>query len=396
MTRVVVVGGGVAGIEALLALHDMAGDRAKLTLVSDGPDFLYKPLMVEEPFGLDPAERRELAPLAVQLGAELVQGRLAEVDPEGSEIKLADGSEVAFDELVVCIGGSFRPPFPGVTTFPSAETPLRVEELLTSAHVRGNDCVAFVVPPGVVWSLPLYELALMTSRRAAERNYSALRVRVLSVEEAPLAVFGPKASGEIAELLAARKIEFEGNVLLHEEGGALVGHPGGEALEGVEVVALAQMAGPGIPGLPEDDAGFIRVDPHGRVQGLEHVYAAGDGTSFPIKQGGLATQQADAAAAHIAKGLGAAVEAEPFRPVLRGKLLTGDESVHMRFDAAGGGGEGESSPAALWWPPHKISGRYLAPWLYHAEAGLEKPPAGARDVEVLLPSEWHEQPLDWG
>ena len=110
MTRVVVVGGGVAGIEALLALHNMAGDRAELTLVSDGPDFLYKPLLVEEPFGLDPAERRELAPLAEDLGAGLIHGRLAEVDPEGSDLKLADGSEVAFDELVVCVGARFGPP----------------------------------------------------------------------------------------------------------------------------------------------------------------------------------------------------------------------------------------------------------------------------------------------
>ena len=31
--------------------------------------------------------------------------------------------------------------------------------------------------------------------------------------------------------------------------------------------------------------------------------------------------------------------------------------------AAGGGGEGVASPDYLWWPPHKVSGRYLAPWL---------------------------------
>ena len=68
----------------------------------------------------------------------------------------------------------------------------------------------------------------------------------------------------------------------------------------------------------------------------------------------------------------------------------------MRFDVAGGGGEGESSLDALWWPPHKISGRYLAPWLYHAEDVTGGPPPGSRDIEVELSSEWHEQPLDWG
>ena len=163
--RVVIVGGGVAGIEAMLALHDLAGDRAQLTLVSEEPDFVYKPLMVEEPFGLDPAERRELAPLAEQVGATLVQDAALGVKPDRRVVELG-GGEIGYDHLIVCAGGRFRPAFEGVSTFPSTKEPLHVEELLTKAHVRGGDVAAFVVPPGVAWSLPLYEVALMTERRA--------------------------------------------------------------------------------------------------------------------------------------------------------------------------------------------------------------------------------------
>ena len=65
------------------------------------------------------------------------------------------------------------------------------------------------------------------------------------------------------------------------------------------------MEGPGIDGLPADEDGFIPVDDHGRVKGVEDIYAAGDGTNFPIKQGGLGTQQADAVAEHIAHRVGA-------------------------------------------------------------------------------------------
>ena len=125
------------------------------------------------------------------------------------------------------------------------------------------------------------------------------------------------------------------------------------------------MDGPALPGLPQDEAGFIPIDDHARVTGVDDVYAAGDGTNFPIKQGGLGTQQADAAAAHIAQRLGALIAVEPFHPVLRGKLITGDESLHLRADVAGGGGVDEVSLDCLWWPPHKVSGRYLAPFLYH-------------------------------
>ena len=47
--RVVIGGGGVAGLEALLALHALAGDRVQLTLVAPDPDFAYRPLAVAEP-----------------------------------------------------------------------------------------------------------------------------------------------------------------------------------------------------------------------------------------------------------------------------------------------------------------------------------------------------------
>jgi hypothetical protein len=57
------------------------------------------------------------------------------------------------------------------------------------------------------------------------------------------------------------------------------------------------------------------------------------------------------------------VERAPFRPVLRGRLLTSSGPRYMRYDAAGGGGEGEATTHTLWWPPGKVNGRYLAPWL---------------------------------
>ena len=127
------------------------------------------------------------------------------------------------------------------------------------------------------------------------------------------------------------------------------------------MVALPAMDGPAMDGLPKDEGGFIPIDEHARVRGVEDVYAAGDGTNFPIKQGGLGTQQADAAAAHIAHRLGAAIDVEPFHPVLRGKLLTGrsrftsgqtSRAVEARagppWTACGGR---RTRSAAATWPP---------------------------------------------
>ena len=390
--RVAIVGGGVAGLEALLALHDLAGDRAEVTLVTPDPDFLYKPLLVEEPFDLGPAEQHALAPVAEELGARFLLRAVRRVDAAAHALDLEDGQRLDYDYAVVCTGGRFHPAFEGVTTFPAADEPLRINELLRVGGASRQ--IFFVVPSGVTWALPIYEIALMTQRRALELG-TAAELTVITPEEAPLAVFGPAASTAVAELLSARGIAVETAVHAHQERASeIVLTPGGHRVPVTDVVALPAMAGPAIEGLPSDENGFIPIDAHAHVVGVDDVYAAGDGTNFPIKQGGIATQQADAAAADIAHRLGAISDAEPFRPVLRGKLLTGEESLQLRSEIAGGGGEGSASLDALWWPPHKISGRYLAPWLYHGEVHAEpEPPRRTIDVEVALPVEWHEEPL---
>jgi sulfide:quinone oxidoreductase len=387
-----IVGGGVAGVEALLALRDLAGDRAKLTLIAPEPDFVYKPLLVEEPFGLGPPEQHALQPLAEQHGAEFVPRGAAGVKPDKHRLELDDGAQLDYDYLVVCVGGRFEPAYPDVITFPNPVEPLRIDPVIDEA-LAGSGRIAFVVPPSVTWSLPIYEVALMTERRARERQQE-VQLILVTPETMPLASFGPAASAAVAETLAARGIEIICGERMEQEDGTLVLIPGARRLEVDRVISLPAMRGPAMPGLPSDDDGFIPVDQFSRVRGTDDVYAAGDGTNFPIKQGGLATQQADVAAEDIAHRLGAAGEPQPFHPVLRGQLLTGDASLQMRTDVGGGGGEGIATLDRLWWPPHKISGRYLAPMLYHAEERLEREaPGDALDVEVALPMEWHEEPM---
>ncbi len=391
--RVVIVGGGVAGLEALLALHDLAGDRISVTLVAPQPDFLYKPLLVEEPFDLGPAERHELQPLAAEKGADFRLSAVRSVRSAEHVVELDDGSTLEYDYLVVCAGGRFKPAIAGATTFPAGDEAFSADRLLDRAEAKDHR-VAFIVPPGVTWSLPLYEIALMTQRRAVERGVD-VKIAVITPESAPLAIFGPAASAAVGELLESRHIHvFTGSTVRELGGAGITLSPGERRLGPAEAVALPVMEGPRIDGLPSNEDGFIPVDEHGRVKGVDDVYAAGDGTNFPIKQGGLGTQQADAVAEHIAHRLGAGEAPQPFRPVLRGKLLTGGESVSMRADVAGGGGEGVASVDYLWWPPHKISSRYLASLLHYGDVHSEpEPPAHSLDVEVALPKEWHEEPM---
>ena len=132
-------------------------------------------------------------------------------------------------------------------------------------------------------------------------------------------------------------------------------------IEADRVVALPRIEGPRLPGVPHDANGFVPIDDHGGVLDVEDVYAAGDLTNFPIKQGGLAAQQADAAAEAIAAAAGAEITPTPFRPVLRGLLLTGLSPRFMRAEV--GSQESQVDTEPLWWPPAKIVGRHLAPFL---------------------------------
>jgi sulfide:quinone oxidoreductase len=393
--RLAIVGGGIAGLETLMAVRQLAEDRLAITLISPEPEFLYKPLVVEEPFSPQPAERRALGPIAEEFGAQLVQQAVSEVRADRHELVMADGEPLSYDVAVVCVGGRSRSAFRRAISFEVTPEPLAMDRILTESGQGEPRRVAFVVPPGVTWSLPLYELALLSRRRAEELGLGDLELLVVTPESAPLIMFGQVASDAVAETLKARGITVRTGTWAREaDGGELILVPGDQALEAAAVIALPMIEGRRIAGLPADDHGFIPIDDHARVQGADDVYAAGDGTTFPIKQGGIGTQQADAAAEDIAARAGADVDPQPFRPVLRGKLLTGYESLSLRAEPTGGAGEGTASLDYLWWPPHKVGGRYLASWIADEATRFDlEPPTHSVDVEVALPSEWHREPM---
>jgi len=365
--RVVVAGGGVAGLEALLALHALAGDRVQLTLVSPTPDFVYRPLAVAEPFALGHQRRTPLAQATRATGAAFVQAPLISVDAAAKTVKLGDGQELAYDALVLATGAATEPAFntDNVFTWDDTCEVDAVGGLLRDLEEGYSQRLAIVIPPGPGWPLPAYELALLIASDARGMGMEP-EITLVTPERAPLAIFGPRAVEVVTKDLERAGVKVELSAYAEIEQGpprAIVMRPSGSRLEVDRILALPHLRGRTPVGIPADPDGFITVDAHGRVAGVDGVWAAGDGIDFPVKFGGLAAEQADAAAADIAADAGAVVERKPFRPVLRGRLLTGSGPRYMRYDAAGGDGEGEATTHTLWWPPGKINGRYLTPWL---------------------------------
>jgi sulfide:quinone oxidoreductase len=361
--RVVICGGGVAGVEALLALRALLKVGVEVHLVAPNRQFVYQPLAVAEPFGLAETHLFDLAEIARDQSAKLHVDSLARVDAEGRSVRLASGIILPYDALVIAVGARRRDWLEGALHFGGAADVAAFRALLERLENGSDERLCFVNPAGVSWTLPLYELALLTASHLAEAGVIGVGLTVVTPEADPLAVFGPAASRMLRSLLADRGIALKAGTYAEKiQRGELHLHPRA-TLEVDHVVTLAQLEGPALPGLPSDADGFIDVDEHSRVTGLEGVYAAGDGTTFPVKQGGIATQQADAAAEAIAAQMGAAVTPSPIRPTLRGMLLTGIAPAYLRAQIAGTGDSFEIAADPLWWPPSKIAGRYLAPYL---------------------------------
>ncbi len=375
--RVLIAGGGVAGLETLLGLHSLARDRVEIELLGAEPELVNRPSSVGEPFGHPHPRRLDLMEIAQERGATFRVGRLAAVHSEAREAETTNGGRIAYDALVVAIGATAEEALPGALTFRGEPDVAAFRELLGQIHVGEVRRVVFALPDGACWPLPLYELALMTASRIRALGVADTEIALATPEERPLGLFGPVASDAVAELLEEAGIE----VVTSAHAAAIEDRElrlvPGRRLAADRVVTLPRLRGPALPWLPCDADGFLPTDPHGAVRDAEGVWAAGDITSFPVKQGGLAAQQADAVVESIAARAGVAIEPEPFKPVLRGMLLTGHARRFLRSGIAGGQNEAsQSAEVPLWWPVTKVVGRHISSYLVQR---CGQPPQDAPD-----------------
>lgn len=361
--RVTIAGGGVAALEAVLALRALVPDL-EIELLAPGSEFELRPVAVLEPFALAETPDLRLDRFAEEQRLVLVRDTLTAVHPEDRTIGTGEGRRRPFDLLLIATGAIALDGIPGAHPFRGRSDYGGVALLLEQYDRRELRRLVFAVPSHSAWTLPVYELALLASRELRERGVDDAELTIVTPEPAALAVFGRRASAEVEKLLAQAGVELKTSIHPHRfTNGVLSAGPGAE-IPADRVIALPRLVGPRFEGLPHDREGFIPTDEHGAVSEVEGVYAAGDITTFPIKQGGIACQQADAAAQAIAARAGAAVEPEPFVPVLRGLLLSGTTARYLESKPTGGGGEGAAPRFALWEPTSKVFGRHLLPYLW--------------------------------
>jgi sulfide:quinone oxidoreductase len=361
---VLIAGGGVAGLEAALALKALAGDRVSVTMLAPASEFVYRPMTVQEPFAYAAARSYPMERIARDLGAELARDAFAWVEPAKQLAHTANGEQHAYDALLLALGARAQPRYSHALTIDDRRLDETLHGLIQDIEGGYLHSVAFVIPPRMAWPLPVYELALMTAGRAYEMNRE-ISVSVVTPEDSPLAIFGQQASSTVEELLRKAGVTtITSSYAAVPEPGRVELSPGDRHLTVDRVVALPELFGPAVRGLPAAEHGFIPVDLPSEVRGVDRVYAAGDATDFAVKHGGIAAQQADAAAEAIVALAGVEIEPRRFDPEIRGILLTDEKPVYLTAHLTGGRGFSSTiGDTPTWSPPTKIAAKYLAPYL---------------------------------
>jgi sulfide:quinone oxidoreductase len=364
--RVLVAGGGVAALETILALRELAGKRVQVQLLAPEAEFVYRPMTVVEPFAHAAANHYRLDTIAADADAELIVDAFAWVDPLLKLVHTKDDISLPYDALVLALGARMQPAFANATTIDDRQMDEQLHGIVQDVELGYIRRIAFVAPSRIPWPLPIYELALMTARRAYDMDVK-VEITLVTPEPSPLAVFGDSASREVADLLRGAEITTICSVQAQvPEPCRVTTNHGRDTLEVDRVIALPELFGPAVRGLRAGDHGFIPIDRHCRVRGALGIYAVGDATDFAIKHGGIAAQQADCAAASIAASAGATVSAPRLDPEIHGVLLTGGKPRYLNAQISGSGSgtvRSEVTDEPTWAPSTKIAARYLAPYL---------------------------------
>jgi sulfide:quinone oxidoreductase len=371
--RIVIAGGGVAGLEAALALRDLAGARVSIDLVTPQPRFVDRPSTVLEPFGDFVAQQFAVSDILAGQEIDHHRDAVTWIDRGRRHAHTRSGRSIDYDALLLCAGAGAQPAHPQAITMTGAPQDPALAGLVADLDAGTVSRIAFVVPAAGCWQLPLYEVALLTAARARERGLT-VALSIFTPERLPLEAFGERVGNSTCGLLATAGINLVCGAVCHvPDSHSLVAGATGLPAPGPRrrerpltfdrIVALPRLRGPRIRGVPAVTGGFIPVDVHGRIVGAHTEYAAGDATNCPIKHGSVAAQQADAAAAALAALAGAGVRPAPFHPVARGVLLTGAESRWVSASLVGGHSVRSEFAGDGGTVADKLDARYLSPRL---------------------------------
>ena len=265
--EVVICGGGIAGVEGLLRLRRLAGDHVEITLVSPSEALVYRPMAVHEPFARASARRYPMETIAADMGARWIRDQLASVELDAWTVHTREGTELSYDALLLAVGAREASPYEHAHVFTGRTTDEAFHGIVQDIETGYVTSIAFVLPEGPAWPLPLYELALMTAERARSMNVEP-RLTFITPEGRPLKAFGQGAGDAILRLLSQAGIELHTGVTARVSAPRAVTF-GDTTLEAERIITLPKLTGPAIRGIPAGTRWFVPIDEHCLVQSAD-------------------------------------------------------------------------------------------------------------------------------
>jgi len=311
MAKVLILGGGFAGVVAAERLAEQLGDEHQITLVSRSRQFVFYPALVRLAFG-----KAELADVSFDLRHTLlnrrvnfIEAEVAYIDPFERNITMAHGQvegKLPYDYLVFALGR--RLATERISGFyEHAHHLLNVDKAISfgKAVKKFHEGQAVIGQcAGARLPVPVYETAFALARRLEEKgDTERARITVVSPTTLESEITDPVGAAALKKALDAHQIEFLPNFNIDslKQNSAIT--KSGDAINFDLLMLVPPFRGSSAASYVgiTDQEGYIHVDSTMRVSGLERIYAVGDCTSFDgPKMGHMAVRQAEIAATNLA------------------------------------------------------------------------------------------------
>lgn len=302
-----IAGGGFGGFYAARTLERvLPAHSARITLVNDTNFMLYTPLLPGAAGGtLEP--RHVVVPLREELRAtDLRLGRVSGLDHQARRLAYdtldGDAREVAYDHLIVALGSVSRTlPIPGLAEHAIGFKSLPEGIALRNKVLRGLETAEAIDDPreraphlchvvvgagyaGLEGLAELQDFAADVIDRYPRSRVQGMRWVLVEARDRVMPEVPEDLAAFATRELSARGIEIRTGTTLEAVGAMSARLSGGDVIPTASVVWTAGVKpAPAVArlGLPLTDGGRIRVDRHMRVEGVERVWAIGDGAAVP-------------------------------------------------------------------------------------------------------------------
>jgi sulfide:quinone oxidoreductase len=301
MRRLLVLGAGTAGTMVVNKLRPrLSRDEWEITIVDQSETHHYQPGYLFVPFGMyEPEEIVKPRKRLIKDGIRQLTGVIDEVDPAARLVRLQDGTELAYDQLVIATGTHPNPAETpglaepearerGVHSFYTLEDAVALRDAME--RFDGGRLVVNLIDLPIKCPVAPLEFAFLAEAWLHERG---LRERTELTYVTPLdgAFTKPLAARELGGMFDERGIGLEADFMLERvdlETKQLVSYDEREVPFDLLVTVPLNMGADYVArsGLG-DELNHVKVDKHTFLaDGHDDIFAIGDAANLPTSKAG--------------------------------------------------------------------------------------------------------------